>query len=106
MSERAKLRAAFVACLALCASSARADEVATEPAPKPRTISPVAAVGVWAAAQLVPSPLLVIGKQHVGGRLRWQLTPLLYSFGRRTANDPDPFRHIHQLGRRAGRVPE
>lgn len=44
-------------------------------------MSPLAAVGVWAAAQLIPSPLLVVGKQHVGGGVRWQLTPLLYSFG-------------------------
>lgn len=44
-------------------------------------MSPAAAVGVWAVAQLIPSPLLVIGKEHVGGGVRWQLTPLLYSFG-------------------------
>ncbi|HKO49858.1 MAG TPA: hypothetical protein VJV79_19140 [Polyangiaceae bacterium] len=44
-------------------------------------MSPVAAVGVWAIAQLVPSPLLVIGKEHVGGGARWQVTPFLYSFG-------------------------
>ena len=36
---------------------------------------------MWAATQLVPSPLLVIGDGHVGGGLRWQVTPLLYSFG-------------------------
>jgi len=77
----AVMRAALVACLALGASNARADEVAMEPAPKPRVMSPVAAVGVWTVAQLVPSPLLVIGEQHVGGGMRWQLTPLLYSFG-------------------------
>ena len=51
------------------------------PAPKPRVMSPAAAVGVWAVAQLIPSPLLVIGKEHVGGGMRWQLTPILYSFG-------------------------
>jgi hypothetical protein len=67
--------------LALCASNARAEEVSLVPAPKPRVMSPVAAVGVWAVAQLVPSPLLVIGEEHVGGGLRWQLTPILYSFG-------------------------
>lgn len=44
-------------------------------------MSPAAAVGIWTALQLVPSPLLVIGKEHVGGGLRWQLTPILYSFG-------------------------
>ena len=76
------IRAALVVGLALCASSASAAEVSSlEPAPKPRVMSPAAAVAVWAAAQLVPSPLLVIGKEHVGGGLRWQLTPILYSFG-------------------------
>lgn len=44
-------------------------------------LSPGAAVGIWAVAQLIPSPQLVIGKEHVGGGLRWQLTPILYSFG-------------------------
>ena len=75
------IRALLVAGLALCASIAHADEVPLEPAPKPRVMSPGAAVGVWAVAQLIPSPLLVIGKEHVGGGLRWQLTPILYSFG-------------------------
>ncbi len=37
--------------------------------------------GLWALTQLVPSPLLVIGREHVGGGARWQLTPLSYSFG-------------------------
>jgi hypothetical protein len=67
--------------LALCASNARAEAVSMEPAPPPRVMSPLAAVGVWAVAQLVPSPLLVTGQEHVGGGLRWQLTPILYSFG-------------------------
>ncbi|HEY0464307.1 MAG TPA: hypothetical protein VGC79_08870 [Polyangiaceae bacterium] len=87
------IRAALLACFSLSASNARAQavsakvpsegctEVSTQAAPKPRVVSPVAAVGVWAVAQLIPSPLLVIGKEHVGGGLRWQLTPLLYSFG-------------------------
>src|SRR6187551_603422 len=75
------MRLAFVACLLLFGSTAHAQEVSTEPAPKPRVMSPAAAVAVWAVAQLIPSPLLVIGKEHVGGGVRWQLTPLLYSFG-------------------------
>jgi len=75
------LRSTLIACLLLFASSARAEDVSTVPAPKPRVMSPAVAVGVWAAAQLVPSPLLVIGKEHVGGGVRWQLTPILYSFG-------------------------
>jgi hypothetical protein len=43
--------------------------------------SPAFAAGIWTLAQLVPSPLLVVGSRHVGGGLRWQITPLLYSFG-------------------------
>jgi hypothetical protein len=54
---------------------------AEEQAPEPRTLSPWTAVGIWAATQLIPSPLLVIGEHHVGFGLRWQLTPLLFSFG-------------------------
>lgn len=41
---------------------------------------PVAGL-LWATAQLVPSPLLVADKHVVQSGLRWQLTPLLYSFG-------------------------
>lgn len=41
---------------------------------------PVAGL-LWGAAQLIPSPLLVGGDGVVQGGLRWQLTPLLYSFG-------------------------
>lgn len=44
-------------------------------------MSPYVAGATWAVAQLIPSPLLVTGQHHVGGGLRWQLTPLLYSFG-------------------------
>jgi hypothetical protein len=43
--------------------------------------SRLVAVGAWTAVQLVPSPLLVVGSDHVGGGLRWQITPLVYSFG-------------------------
>jgi hypothetical protein len=88
-------RAGFAISLgfASVAPTARADEpVAASPkpqfvavpsdrAPTPREMSPLLAGSVWAATQLVPSPLLVIGKDHVGGGLRWQVTPLLYSFG-------------------------
>lgn len=52
-----------------------------EEAPTPRTTSVALAGSIWAATQLVPSPLFVIGQDRVGGGVRWQLTPLLYSFG-------------------------
>jgi len=73
--------ATLLARSAFGAPSASAEAVSLTPAPKPRLMSAAAAVGVWSAAQLIPSPLLVTGKEHVGGGLRWQLTPLLYSFG-------------------------
>jgi hypothetical protein len=54
---------------------------ADDAAPAATTLSPILAAGAWAVAQLIPSPALVIGENHVGGGLRWQLTPLLFSFG-------------------------
>jgi hypothetical protein len=47
----------------------------------PRRPSPVVAYGVWLLAQAIPSPLLAMGPENVGGGVRWQVTPLLYSFG-------------------------
>ena len=44
-------------------------------------IPPLVAAGAWTVAQLLPSPLLVVGEGHLGGGMRWQLTPLLVSFG-------------------------
>ena len=35
----------------------------------------------WLATQLLPSPGVATGDGQVGFDLRWQLTPLLYSFG-------------------------
>ena len=54
---------------------------AAEEGPTPRTTSIGLAGSIWALSQLVPSPLLVSSDQGVGGGVRWQLTPLLYSFG-------------------------
>jgi hypothetical protein len=55
--------------------------LASEDAPPAPQTNVVLAGGIWAITQLIPSPLLVTGKDHVGGGLRWQLTPLLFSFG-------------------------
>lgn len=57
---------------------ARADLVEDGP---PRTLSPWVAAGLWTAAQLIPSPLLVLGSAGPQGGVRWQITPFLYSFG-------------------------
>lgn len=60
----------------LVTSSADAHELPVSP-----TRSPLLYGGIWAGAQLVPSPLLITGDRHVGAGLRWQVTPLLISFG-------------------------
>jgi hypothetical protein len=44
-------------------------------------LSPFAAAMVWSLMQLVPSPLYVASSNRVGGGVRWQITPLVYSFG-------------------------
>ena len=39
------------------------------------------ATATWAVAQLIPSPLLAISDSGASGGMRWQWTPLVYSFG-------------------------
>jgi hypothetical protein len=70
--------AALVALLMASTGHARAQERTSAPLP---VLSPAAAAAFWVAAQLVPSPLLVAGSAGLGGGLRWQITPLVYSFG-------------------------
>jgi hypothetical protein len=41
---------------------------------------PVATL-LWGAAQLIPTPLVATDGHIAQGGLRWQITPLLYSFG-------------------------
>lgn len=86
----------LVAVLA-CGRMARADE----PARLPR-IGPVAAGFVWAATQLVPSPLFVMGSTGAGGGVRWQVTPLLVSFG--VAAKPVRAFIVDPVARHAGSV--
>ncbi|HEX4354364.1 MAG TPA: hypothetical protein VHZ95_15650 [Polyangiales bacterium] len=81
MSSRPFRSALIAAALFACAQPARADEAATDRAPTPPTSHPIVAAGVWMLTQLVPSPMLVVGEEHVGFGMRWQATPLLYSFG-------------------------
>ena len=76
LRHRRLLTVPALAVLATLAGPVRAEE-----GPSPRIMSPLFAVSAWLAAQLVPSPLLVTGKRHVGAGLRWQVTPLSYSFG-------------------------
>jgi hypothetical protein len=70
--------------------------------PSPLEPSPLLGVGIWVATQLVPSPLLVVGDGHVGGGMRWQVTPLLYSFG--IAEGPVRAFFVAPIARHSGSV--
>jgi hypothetical protein len=65
-----------VALCLLLARTARAEEAS--PAVR---VTPSAAAGVWMFTQLIPNPLYVASSDRVGGGVRWQITPFLYSFG-------------------------
>lgn len=76
---RAVLRAVpaiVVAAASLLPRVARAEEAS--PAVR---VTPTAAAGIWTLAQLIPNPLYVATSDRVGGGVRWQITPLVYSFG-------------------------
>jgi hypothetical protein len=74
------LKVQFAALLAAAAIAPAAAAEQDSGSPQGR-LSPTLAAGLWTMAQLVPSPLLVVSSHHVGGGARWQITPLLYSFG-------------------------
>lgn len=74
----------------------------SERRPEPAQPSPVTAAAVWTATQLIPSPLLVIGERHVGGGLRWQVTPLVYSFG--VAERPWRTFYVSPIARHSGSI--
>jgi hypothetical protein len=63
------------------AEGERGPEIKVDDASPAIRVSPTAAAGIWAMTQLIPSPLYVASSDRVGGGVRWQLTPLLYSFG-------------------------
>lgn len=70
--------ASLLCWLLVSAGRLRAEEPAGAPSP---TLNPWLAAGIWTAAQLVPSPLVVVGPTGLRGGARFQITPLLYSFG-------------------------
>lgn len=74
-----------VACLLallLCRPGpARASDSDSPPASSAAAYGKPVAGLLWGVAQLVPSPLLAGDGDVLQGGLRWQVTPLLYSFG-------------------------
>ena len=63
---------------------------------------------VWAVAQIVPSPEIVVAENVAHFGLRWQVTPILYSFGIHRGQSPwrafiaEPF--VRQVGSIEGYV--
>ena len=70
--------AAFAALLTLAATSAHAEEDVPTPAATEPGVHPTL---LWFATQLVPSPEIAAGAGGARFGLRWQVTPLLYSWG-------------------------
>jgi len=87
----------FAALLAAPLRLARAEEAT--PAVR---VTPAAAAAIWTFAQLVPSPLYVAGSDRVGGGVRWQITPFVYSFG--VAAKPLRAFVIEPVARHAGAI--
>jgi hypothetical protein len=56
----------------------------------------------WLAAQLIPSPGLAIGTERAALDLRWQLTPVLYSFGIDRRLSPWRFFVVEPIVRQSG----
>ena len=72
------MRSWWVAAVVLAASAAtaaHADEGASGAGGPELTVA-------WVIPQIIPSPELLVSSQGSAAGLRWQLTPLLYSFGR------------------------
>lgn len=74
-ARRGLLSAAVIAALLAAAGPARAEAMA------PATPPGVHPTWLWAALQLVPSPEIMVNRGAAYAGMRWQITPLLYSFG-------------------------
>jgi len=86
-----------VVALLAAARPARADDVGA-----PVRVDRTGAAVVWTVMQLVPSPLFVVGTGNAGGGVRWQVTPLVYSFG--VAERPVRAFVVEPVARHAGAI--
>jgi hypothetical protein len=87
---------ALALAIALAASSAAADEGPKEPA--------VTVTWPWLLTQLVPSPELVYGDATARFGVRWQVTPLLFSWGIHRGLSPWRFLVVEPNVRQSGSV--
>jgi hypothetical protein len=91
------MRFACVVALAVAVLPSRfaaADEPATEPHVHPTLL--------WAATQLLPSPGYAYGEGSSHFDVRWQLTPLLYSWGMNRRLSPWRFFVVEPMTRQSG----
>ena len=88
--------AAVALSLSLGAPVARGDDEVTEPAVRPTAL--------WLVAQLATSPEIAYGNTVFRFGLRWQLTPLLYSFGIHRRLSPWRVAIVEPLVRQSGSV--
>lgn len=58
----------------------------------------------WAAAQLVPSPQLVVQHDQLAFGARWQLTPVLFSYGIHRSLEPWRFFVVEPIVRQSGSI--
>lgn len=87
------------ACAALLSVAPAADASSSAPLdPRPHPTLP------WALAQLIPSPELGFGAHDAHFGLRWQLTPVLYSFGMYRKLSPWRFFVVEPLTRPSGSI--
>jgi hypothetical protein len=94
--ERISRAACLGALLAIAfPASAGADERTT---PGPHVTWP------WLATQLVPSPELSLGEAGAHFGMRWQVTPLLYSFGLYPGVNPWRFLVVEPIVRQSGSI--
>lgn len=87
----------ILVCVLSWSRATRAEDSERPPA---RELNAWAAAGIWTLAQLIPSPLLVIGSAGPRGGVRWQLTPFVYAFG--LAEKPVRAFVIEPVARHAG----
>lgn len=96
-----------------CGAPSRADRV-RPPLPPPHALAPADVDRVrepsprpslgWALFQLVPSPGLGVGEQGARFGLRWQLTPVLYSFALDSRLSPWRWLVVEPVVRQSGSV--
>lgn len=93
---RSALAATILAAILASSPRARADEEATEP-----RIHPTLA---WVLTQFIPSPSIAAGEGTARFGARWQITPLLYSFGINRRLSPWRVLVVEPIVRQSGSV--